>query len=68
LLTFPRVSIFTDFRASIEKWSFHVLYGPSHVARMQEIKNAYKILTGKLEGKYHLRDLRINGMIILKWT
>jgi hypothetical protein len=30
-----------------------------HIARMGEIGNAYKILVGKSQGKYHLRALGI---------
>jgi hypothetical protein len=33
---------------------------------MKEMRNAYKILVGKNEGKY-LEDLGVNGMTILDW-
>jgi hypothetical protein len=32
------------------------------------MKNAYKILVGKFEGKYHSEDLGIDGKIILECT
>jgi hypothetical protein len=34
---------------------------------MGEIKNAYKILDGKHEGKDYADDLGVNGKIILNW-
>jgi len=33
---------------------------------MEQIRNAYKILVGKTEGRGHWEDLRVNGKIILK--
>ena len=30
-------------------------------------RNTYRVLVGKLEGKYHLEDLVIDGRIILEW-
>jgi hypothetical protein len=39
-----------------------------HVARMGEMRNVYKILVGKTEGKEHLEDLRVDGRIILDWV
>jgi hypothetical protein len=38
---------------------------PEYVAHMGEMQNTYKILIGKLEGRDHLGDLGIDGMIIL---
>jgi hypothetical protein len=38
-----------------------------HVARMGERRVAYRILVGILEGRNHLEELGIDGMIILKW-
>jgi hypothetical protein len=35
------------------------------IARMGEIRNAYKILDGKPEGKDNLEDLDVDGKIIL---
>jgi hypothetical protein len=35
---------------------------------MGEVRNAYKILVGKFEGKKHLEDVNVNGRIILKWN
>jgi hypothetical protein len=32
---------------------------------MEEMRNAYKILAGKLEEKVHSLNLRVNGTIIL---
>jgi len=32
-----------------------------HVARMSEMRNAYKIVVGKPETKNHSEDLSING-------
>jgi len=37
-----------------------------HVARMGEIRNAYKILVGKPEGKRHPEELGVYGRIILE--
>jgi len=37
-----------------------------HVARMGEMRKAYIILVGKVEGKNHLEDLGVDGKIILK--
>jgi hypothetical protein len=31
-----------------------------------DIRNAYKILVGKLKGKEHTEDLSVDGKIILK--
>jgi hypothetical protein len=38
-----------------------------HVGRMAEMRNTYKILVGKTEGRYHTEDLSVDGMIILEW-
>jgi hypothetical protein len=38
-----------------------------HVARMGEMRNAYKILIGKPEGKNHSEELGVDGKIILEW-
>jgi hypothetical protein len=38
-----------------------------HVARIGTTKGAYNIAPGKLRGKRTLRDLGVNGGIILKW-
>jgi len=35
-----------------------------HVERMGEMRNACKILVGKLGGRYHLEDLGVNGRTI----
>jgi uncharacterized membrane protein len=37
-----------------------------HVACMQMMQNAYKILVGKPE-RYHSEDLGTDGRIILQW-
>jgi hypothetical protein len=34
---------------------------------MAEMRNAYKILFRKPEGKNHSEDLGVDGMVILKW-
>jgi hypothetical protein len=34
---------------------------------MGEMRNEYKIVVGKHEGKNHLEDLDVNGRIILEW-
>jgi hypothetical protein len=38
-----------------------------YVARMPEMRNTYKILVGKPEGKNDLKDLGIDGKITLVW-
>jgi hypothetical protein len=35
--------------------------------RTNDMKNVYKILVGKPEGKNHLEDLYEDGKIILEW-
>jgi hypothetical protein len=35
---------------------------------MRTMRNAYSILVGETEGKNHLKDLDVNGKIILEWT
>jgi hypothetical protein len=35
-------------------------------ANMEPKRNAYKILVGKLEGRYHSEDLGIDGKILLE--
>ena len=39
-----------------------------HVARMEESRSAFKILTGKPTGKRPLEGLGVDGRTILKWT
>ena len=39
-----------------------------HVARIEEGRSAFKILTGKPTGKIHLGRPRRRGMTILEWT
>ena len=39
-----------------------------HVARMEEGRSAFKILTGKPTGKGPLGDLGVDGRTILEWT
>jgi len=38
-----------------------------HVARMGERRGVHRVLVGKTEGKNHLEDQGIDGMIILRW-
>ena len=38
-----------------------------HVACLGEGRDVYRILVGKLEGKNHLGDPGVDGMIILRW-
>jgi len=38
-----------------------------YVVCVGEMRNVYKILVGKPEGKRPLRDLDIDGRIILEW-
>jgi hypothetical protein len=38
-----------------------------HVACMVEMRNVYKILVRKPEGRDHLEDLGIDGKTILEW-
>jgi hypothetical protein len=37
-----------------------------HVARLEDLKNAFKILVGSLKGRENLEDQDIDGRIILK--
>ena len=39
-----------------------------HVARMEEGKIAFKLLTGTPTGKICLEDLSVDGKTVLKWT
>jgi len=39
-----------------------------HVACMEHMRSAYKILVGKPEGKRPLEDLGIDRRIILEWA
>jgi hypothetical protein len=41
--------------------------GAIQVARMVEVKNAFKILVGKSESKSQSKDLDVDGRIILEW-
>jgi hypothetical protein len=38
------------------------------VARMGEVRNVYRVLMGKPEGKNHLKDQRVDGRTGSKWT
>jgi hypothetical protein len=38
-----------------------------HVARTGEMRNVFKILVGKPEGKNHSEELGVDGWIILEW-
>jgi hypothetical protein len=46
--------IFKTIKSSRKRW-------PGHVGRMREMRNVYKILVGKLKGKYHSEDLDVGG-------
>jgi hypothetical protein len=35
---------------------------------MGEVRNAYKSLVGKYEGKNHLEDLGVDGNLIIQWV
>ena len=39
-----------------------------HVAKMEEGRSVFKILTGKPTGKRHLGGLGVDGRTILEWT
>ena len=39
-----------------------------HVARMEEGRSGFKILTGKPTGKRPWGDLSVDGRTILEWT
>jgi hypothetical protein len=41
--------------------------GVGNVARMAEIRNAFRVLMRKVEGKNYLQHLVENWRIILKW-
>ena len=38
-----------------------------HAASVEEWRGAYRVLVEKLEGKNHLEDPGVDGMIILRW-
>jgi hypothetical protein len=38
-----------------------------HVARMGELRGAYKILVGRPEGRNHYEDLGVDGRTTLRW-
>jgi hypothetical protein len=38
-----------------------------YVARIRDMRNAYKILVGKPEGRYHSENFDIDGRIISEW-
>jgi hypothetical protein len=38
-----------------------------NVVRLRELRNSYKVLVGKPEGKNHSEDLGVDGDLILKW-
>jgi hypothetical protein len=38
-----------------------------HVACMREMRNVYKILVEHLKGRANLKDLGVDGMMILEW-
>jgi len=38
-----------------------------HVARMGEMRDAYKMFVGKLKGRGHSENLKVDGRIILEW-
>jgi hypothetical protein len=38
-----------------------------HVARMEEMRNACKLLSGNLKGKDHSENIGFDGRIILEW-
>ena len=38
------------------------------IARIEEVTNAFKILTGKPTGKRLLEDVDVNGRTVLEWN
>jgi hypothetical protein len=38
-----------------------------HVARIGEMRNAYKMLVGNLKGGDHLEELSVDGKTLLEW-
>jgi hypothetical protein len=38
-----------------------------YVARMGEMRNAYRVLVGKPERKNHAEDLGVDGRMMLEW-
>jgi hypothetical protein len=67
----------------VSQWGLHNLYSSpdvirqinsrkmrwaGHVARMGEGRNLYRALVGKPEGKGHLEDQVVDGVLGSKWT
>jgi hypothetical protein len=59
---------FVHFPNIIRMTKSRSMKGVRHRAYMGEIRNVYKILVQKPEGKDHLEDLGTDGSLILKWT
>jgi len=38
-----------------------------HVARMEAIRNAYKVLGGNLKSRDHLEDISIDGKVVIEF-
>jgi hypothetical protein len=54
-------------RDSSKKIKSRKMNWAGHVAWLGEIRNAYKILVGKPEGRRPLRRPSVDGRVILKW-
>jgi hypothetical protein len=42
--------------------------GDGTTACLEEVRNKYKILIGKREGREHTQDVSVGGSLILKWV
>jgi hypothetical protein len=57
---YPSTNIVRVIKSRKMRWA-------GHVTRMEEMRNAYKILVGNLKRRDRWEDLGIDGKIILEW-